>query len=65
MGIAAVAVGHQTSLLIVQSVVSRHAGRYTCTATNPGGATKRSAELVVRGTLTIPPTLGNSPFISV
>lgn len=50
MGISAVAVGRQTSLLIVQSVTFRHAGIYTCLATNDGGQAQRSAELIVKGT---------------
>lgn len=49
MGISSVAVGRQTSLLIVQSVTFRHAGEYTCLATNEGGQAQRSAELIVKG----------------
>lgn len=53
MGLSAVAVGRQTSLLIVQSVTFRHAGNYTCLASNDGGQARQSAELIVKGTMDV------------
>lgn len=42
-------VGRQTSLLIIQSVTSRHSGNYTCTATNSAGSSSQSAKLAIKG----------------
>lgn len=42
-------VGRQTSLLIIQSVSSRHSGNYTCTATNSAGSSSQSAKLAIKG----------------
>jgi hypothetical protein len=50
-------VGQKTSLLIIQSVTSRHAGLYTCRAVNLGGESNRSAELHVKGMIL--PHFGN------
>lgn len=49
MGISIVSVGRQTSLLIAQNVTSRHAGSYTCRASNPAGHSVSTASLVVKG----------------
>lgn len=49
MGATTVNVGQQTSLLIIQSVTFKHAGNYTCSATNAGGQANRTAELIVKG----------------
>ena len=39
------------SLLIIQSVSSRHAGKYTCIASNRAGNTSESSSLAVKGTI--------------
>lgn len=41
----------RNSLLSIDSVSARHAGEYTCTASNRAGATSHTAVLVVNGTL--------------
>lgn len=42
-------VGRQTSLLMLHSVSSSHAGNYTCEAVNPAGKVAQSARLSVTG----------------
>lgn len=42
--------GKRAKQLTVESVEARHAGEYTCVATNIAGATTRSATLSVNGT---------------
>ena len=41
--------GTRTSILMISSVNYRHIGTYTCTASNPGGSSTHSAELLVNG----------------
>lgn len=41
------------SVLSIESVRARHAGNYTCVATNSGGVTTSSAMLRVNGSLII------------
>lgn len=55
-------VGQKTSLLIIQSVTSRHAGLYTCRAVNLGGESNRSAELHVKGMRSSPLLATNQNF---
>ena len=42
--------GKMISLLSIDSVTARHAGEYTCVASNMAGSISRSAELSVNGT---------------
>lgn len=39
------------SVLAIDSVTAKHAGEYTCTASNRAGATSHSAHLAVNGNL--------------
>lgn len=41
--------GKRTKQLTIDSVSARHAGEYTCIASNIAGSTSRSAQLVVNG----------------
>lgn len=40
----------KNSVLTIESVAARHAGEYTCSASNRAGATSHSAQLTVNGT---------------
>lgn len=40
----------RVSLITIEAVSARHAGEYTCTASNAAGATSYSATLAVNGT---------------
>lgn len=42
--------GKRVSLMTIEAVSGRHAGEYTCTASNAAGATSYSATLAVNGT---------------
>lgn len=42
--------GKRVSLMTIEAVSARHAGEYTCTASNAAGATSYSATLAVNGT---------------
>lgn len=42
--------GKRVSLMTIEAVSARHAGEYTCTASNAAGATSYSAILAVNGT---------------
>ncbi|KAF7411847.1 hypothetical protein HZH66_000743 [Vespula vulgaris] len=42
--------GKRVSLMTIEAVSARHAGEYTCTASNAAGATSYSAVLAVNGT---------------
>lgn len=50
-GVATVAVGSRTNLLIINSVQSDHVGIYSCEASNSGGKVDYKAELFVNGTI--------------
>lgn len=41
--------GKKTSVLSIDSLAEKHAGNYTCLATNKAGTTSHHAELVVNG----------------
>ena len=41
--------GKRVSLMTIEAVSGRHAGEYTCTASNAAGATSYSATLAVNG----------------
>lgn len=41
----------KNSILSIESVAARHAGEYTCSASNKAGATSHSAILAVNGTI--------------
>lgn len=43
--------GNRRKLLTIESVSARHAGEYTCVASNLAGSVSRSAHLVINGTL--------------
>ncbi|XP_023287721.1 hemicentin-1-like [Orussus abietinus] len=45
--------GRKTSVLTIDSVAARHAGEYTCVASNLAGTTSRSAILSVNGTFVL------------
>lgn len=42
--------GRKTSVLTIDSVTARHAGEYSCVASNLAGSVSRSAVLSVNGT---------------
>lgn len=42
--------GKSVSLLTIDGVTARHAGEYTCSASNAAGGTSYSASLIVNGT---------------
>lgn len=42
--------GKRAKQLAIESVVAKHAGEYTCVASNSAGSTSRSALLTVNGT---------------
>lgn len=42
--------GKRVSLMTIEAVSARHAGEYTCTASNAAGATSYSSTLAVNGT---------------
>lgn len=44
--------GKRAKQLMIESVEAKHAGEYTCVASNSAGSTSRSAVLAVNGTLT-------------
>lgn len=46
-----VATTKKNSILSIESVAARHAGEYTCSASNKAGATSHSAILAVNGTI--------------
>lgn len=48
--ITIVGTSKRVSLLTIEAVTARHAGEYTCTASNAAGATSYSAPLAVNGT---------------
>lgn len=48
-GVNIVKGGKKGSMLMIESVNGRHAGNYTCRASNSAGATSYSAFLVVNG----------------
>lgn len=52
-----VATTKKNSILSIESVAARHAGEYTCTASNRAGATSQSATLAVNGTFPLLPVL--------
>jgi hypothetical protein len=47
--ISIVSTGKRVSLLTIDAVTARHAGEYTCTASNVAGGTSYSASLAVNG----------------
>ena len=48
--ITIVGTSKRVSLLTIEAVTARHAGEYTCTASNAAGGTSYSAPLAVNGT---------------
>lgn len=50
--------GKRVKQLTIESVAARHAGEYTCVASNAAGSTSHSAKLDVNGT----PLLGETSF---
>lgn len=50
-----VATTKKNSILSIESVAARHAGEYTCSASNKAGATSHSAILAVNGTIFFSP----------
>lgn len=48
--ITIVGTSKRVSLLTIDAVTARHAGEYTCTASNVAGGTSYSASLAVNGT---------------
>lgn len=44
-----VATTKRNSIMSIDSIAARHAGEYTCTASNKAGATSQSARLTVNG----------------
>lgn len=48
-GVSTMKLGQKSSVLMIESVTSEHAGNYTCTARNAAGVTNYTAELVVNG----------------
>lgn len=51
-GITTVKLGNRNSVLNIDSVTAKHAGRYTCSATNLAASINYTAELSVNGTKT-------------
>lgn len=49
-GVSISSTGKRVSLLTIEAVSARHAGEYTCTASNAAGATSFAAILAVNGT---------------
>lgn len=52
--ISIVSTSKRVSLLTIDAVTARHAGEYTCTASNVAGGTSYSASLAVNGIKTFP-----------
>lgn len=52
--ITIVSTSKRVSLLTIEPVTARHAGEFTCTASNTAGGTSYSAPLAVNGTNTFP-----------
>lgn len=48
-GVTVIETGKRTKQLTIDNVDARHAGEYTCIASNIAGSVSRSAELVVNG----------------
>ncbi|KAG7213701.1 hypothetical protein KM043_002940, partial [Ampulex compressa] len=51
--VSIVATGKRVSLLTIDAATARHAGEYTCTASNAAGGTSYSASLAVNGTVPV------------
>lgn len=51
MGISTFPVGDRANFLSISYVTEKHAGNYTCQASNPAGMVEISSELKVNGTL--------------
>jgi len=51
MGISTFPVGDRANFLSISYVTEKHAGNYTCQASNPAGMVELSSELKVNGTL--------------
>jgi len=49
-GISVKLINDFTATLTVESLTGHHAGRYTCTATNPAGRAQSSVLVIVQGT---------------
>lgn len=49
-GVSTVKLGKRTYALTIDSVSGKHAGNYTCEASNDAGVERYSAELIVNGT---------------
>lgn len=52
--ISIVSTSKRVSLLTIEAVTARHAGEYTCTASNVAGGTSYSASLAVNGIKVFP-----------
>lgn len=50
-GITTVKLGNRNSVLNIDSVTGKHAGNYTCQASNLADSLNFTAELIVKGTL--------------
>lgn len=51
LGVIVTETGKRTKQLTIDFVSARHAGEYTCVASNIAGSTSRSATLTVNGTM--------------
>lgn len=49
-GITTVKLGNRNSVLNIDSVTGKHAGRYTCSAQNQAASVNYTSELIVNGT---------------
>ena len=48
-GVSTMKLGQKSSVLMIDSVTSEHAGNYTCTARNAAASANYTAELIVNG----------------